>query len=1638
MGDAMDTTPPTSGGGDARPLPAWLGPAAPAVLTAEAVAVLSAGGDEVRALGGGRWRWRPRARRPPVADALPVPFQPILLPPSVAAAAAPHLALELVWSVARGALSPDAATGAARSWAAAGDDCRPALSRALADALWAVWAQLEAAEEEEGAPSPSPCAAARSRVAATTTALLATPLLARPDLLRAADGTLLAAAGAVPDGDAWRKREVRANTRAAYTQHKHNLLREDGEGWAKLLTLLFGLEDGSDAAAVSATADAVTSLIGAFDLDPHRAADAVLDAVQERPGAMEAALPGLLAPFSAGAVAHALGARVRRAAAAAAAGLPPASDSGLWPVAAAMVDSGLVPLDALWPHLSPDDGECAAAGAAAQTALAAAAAAVGRISLVDADGDKDKERDPKAGAGLSSARMTLDARPLAALAAGGDDGGRANQKLALLAALLERRSPAAAASAASISSGLRAAGLDPAAHPPVAGGRAAGALACLASVPGAAPPGAPRSLGAGSTAAASAASAADFPEPAFGDLLALGPHLFHSPPLLASACRLFSAVVAGNLERARGGDAGARAALARADDLLARALLPATSLCPANPATAAQLWACLAPLPYADRFRAFAAHRAATAASPLLSAAARLAVVETRKILRRLHAPADRRDRRDALAPFGRMLGKAAAGAPLAVVAAVVAQAEPYPNMIDPCVDALRYAGPLALDCLTFVLIDRLASSGRPKLKEDGVNIADWLAALASLAGTLCRRYDGVDVRALCQYVANTLKESDPYDTLVLSELVATMAGIPPTPDLSEGQVAALAGGPTLVEAALSLSTGSRAGGARARARGAARLAAALTAGGPAHALAVPLFILLAQQRHAVAVTTASPHIKLIAELYDKTHETAVQYARFLAGGAIPPAVLAASLPSLDALTADHGVDVELAFDVWRPLLPSASPAAVKAAAAGKQQKEKEAVAGEDGELEDGEAAAAKAGDAAAPTTTTASPLACVGAAGLTWDAFLAQVERCAPPRAWRSLTPAFFATFWRLTLHDIVFPGDAYAAEKKRLTAALAAKRRAVATAEAERAARDRPVWRGGAWAPPEDVRALEEDVKAAKKEATRLADTVAALDAEAAAHRARVAAVHAGLAADAPTWLAGVPDPAGTVATFLERCVLPRVLHSPADAAFAAAFARLVHSLRTPGFSTLLYYDRTLKDVLPAILASTDAEAARLGVFLRDTLAPLETWRTDAAAYEAECAGAPGFAADLGAGAGGAPTPRADFVRLCHKWQHRAARAFRDALGTGQHVHARAALLVLNACVRTFPCLAGVAASLKRAAEKVRESTDREDVKTLANMYVMALTREAASGRMLTQEAFGGGAKAGVRPASAARPGKKGPPPAAATATLRPDAKEFVPGQGKGTAPAGGQGPARPAARAAPPPRPPPPAGDRKRDRGPAAPTDGDREAYVPPAKRARADGGTLRGEAPPAPVPRGGDDRARGGRSDREPGRSERDPAPKRGRDDSPQRSEHSSKRARGGAERPRSREATPPRSDADAARSRRRGGRGDKDERKDDRSKDERGKDERGGGSERGGGGSDRGGARSDRGAAPRPDRGRDDRDRRDDRRDDRRRDERGGRAASPVRFAATRADTDKATRAPARRRGGGGGDDRKGGGGRRRQ
>ena len=65
--------------------------------------------------------------------------------------------------------------------------------------------------------------------------------------------------------------------------------------------------------------------------------------------------------------------------------------------------------------------------------------------------------------------------------------------------------------------------------------------------------------------------------------------------------------------------------------------------------------------------------------------------------------------------------------------------------------------------------------------------------------------------------------------------------------------------------------------------------------------------------------------------------------------------------------------------------------------------------------------------------------------------------------------------------------------------------------------------------------------------------------------------------------------------------------------DATYAAKFVNIIHMLKTPNFSTLIYYDRVFCDITYTVTCCTENEAGRYGRFLSAMLEQVMKWHAD-----------------------------------------------------------------------------------------------------------------------------------------------------------------------------------------------------------------------------------------------------------------------------------------------------------------------------------------------------------------------------------------------------------------------------------------
>jgi hypothetical protein len=194
----------------------------------------------------------------------------------------------------------------------------------ICDALWLIgldWDLLTADQQ--------------TNYAGAVKMLIGWRLITELECLTQLDERPLSACELVDSQILFTKRVRRIRTKLVYMQQKYNLLREENEGYSRLLMILT-----SDC---SNKLEMVQKTAGVFDLDPCRVVDIVLDLMEQDPmNADLLAIVKLLKPTS---IAQLIGFKLTHI---------KTLSEGTALVLGQLIKHGEVTLEQLWPHLSPE------------------------------------------------------------------------------------------------------------------------------------------------------------------------------------------------------------------------------------------------------------------------------------------------------------------------------------------------------------------------------------------------------------------------------------------------------------------------------------------------------------------------------------------------------------------------------------------------------------------------------------------------------------------------------------------------------------------------------------------------------------------------------------------------------------------------------------------------------------------------------------------------------------------------------------------------------------------------------------------------------------------------------------------------------------------------------------------------------------------------------------------------------------------------------------------------------------------------------------------------------------------------------------------------------------------------------------
>ena len=459
------------------------------------------------------------------------------------------------------------------------------------------------------------------------------------------DPDLLELAGAIQSSSLFMKKLVRINTGMFYKQQKFNLFREESEGFAKLISLLFTFPANISPRTLF---EQVIGLIGYFDLDPTRVLDVIIDEFAFCSNDKFPIFLGLLrlCGFSSETVASVFCFKLQWLAAEQ---KDPDAFEGVMKVLALLLRENIVLFEQIYPNLLPSEAETTkAVEGRGKAILSATRSSIGFLGAKEKDDNQAIQTSlgyHEAGIGLLEFEI-LDnqAVTLTRWLIHFGDVESANKIIGRLPSIVSLNINISR----SICQQLN------------------GLIGPLYSK------------------YYSRLEIAFDEEQAVEDLkhwlTILGTGLYSDGNLFTKLCRILKGMFA------------SRKALA--EYFLINFMLPALSLSTANAALSFELWSLLELFPYPDRYGIYYTWKTQVydEGKPEVKYARTMAIQDIRKVMRRLA--------KENVKQFGRLIGKISHANPVVVLPIIIDQLQAYDNLIIPAVEAFRYLTPLSYDIL--------------------------------------------------------------------------------------------------------------------------------------------------------------------------------------------------------------------------------------------------------------------------------------------------------------------------------------------------------------------------------------------------------------------------------------------------------------------------------------------------------------------------------------------------------------------------------------------------------------------------------------------------------------------------------------------------------------------------------------------------------------------------------------------------------------------------------------------------------------------------------------------------------------------------------------------------------------------------
>lgn len=758
-------------------------------------------------------------------------------------------------------------------------------------------------------------------------------------------------------------------------------------------------------------------------------------------------------------------------------------------------------------------------------------------------------------------------------------------------------------------------------------------------------------------------------------------------------------------------------------------LVPSMSYFPNNPAIASELWSVLVLLPYQIRYALYGSSRKRGLEKSALRSMSRPpkpifqiesevnTSISTKFIFKRMS--------KENVKDMGRQLARVAHNNPMVVFTLMLNQIESYDNLIEMMVDSFKYMGILSLDVMGYCLLVSLGGEGevRDKVKEDGVNTAQWLSSLETFTGAFYRRFPEVELRGLLSYVMRRVQGGFTLELGVLLSLLKTAGGygfsdVESTASLSALQLEGRCG-----SLALRRETSDFGIVDKVNYRSSRMLRSVLQE----NSMGIVLLILLSQLREKVLFDESKgsmTQVKLIGNLYDKCHRTMNILLAFLTDGSedshdklhekLEGAIenYAKSLPVLQKLHEEFGLSNADAWTLCRPLIRASLTFAKDA------------------------------------TKTESIPKFLIPFYPLS-DDMTESYAKMIPQKSWNHISPTLFQTFFSYSIYDLILPEERYQTEIARVQKEIdrlvmlqkggkdaIGMQSSMAAAVAAAGGTQRDIRQATAFTKSHDL-----DLQRYRQSAEMMAFDLKRQKQHCDDVRTNINKLSEQFFSD----LSGCNGVLESARVFFTTCVYARCLLSPEDAMYCAHFIMMLHNLGTPGFYTIELLDIIVSALVGSLYSITEDEAGCLGIFFSIIWETIVKWRYQPDEFQKQVKGKPGAHFELRTGSNDGADDKMEeselsheaYVILYNKWQDMMSTVFIGCLQSTEYIHTRTALILLTKMVDVFPTKSTLGSKLLTALEPLKsDSNPMQDIKTMALGYSSQISKRNDTGTWMEED--------------------------------------------------------------------------------------------------------------------------------------------------------------------------------------------------------------------------------------------------------------------------------------------------------------